>query len=112
MKIHHVTDEWDYTLSVEEIGGCIFLTLSILRQPDRVPDYTLDGVRVGSRVVVALVQYSGANAVVEVWLRGHRSKRGVADESRFPVKTRRAAIEQLVRVYNVLRRYENVRGSL
>ena len=48
MKIHHVTDEWDYTLGVEEIGRYYYLTLSILRQPDRVPNRDLDGIQVRS----------------------------------------------------------------
>ena len=42
MKIHHVTREWDYTISVDRTGDSSTLTLSILRQPDRAPGRTLD----------------------------------------------------------------------
>ena len=111
MKIHHVTDEWDYTLGVEEIvkkrgERLYYLTLSILRQPDRVPNYTLDGIRVHSWSNVEINLCSEGGELDAVWLRGHQSKHGVADHARFPFLTHRVANEQLIRVYNVLRRYE------
>ena len=111
MKIHHVTCEWDYTLGVEETGGYHYLTLSILRQPDQVPDRKVDGIRVLSWANVDMVRrgaWSGGDwgGVDEVWLRGKMSKRGVAASSRLRFITRRAANEQLIRVYNALRRYE------
>ena len=112
MKIHHVTDEWDYTISVDRTGDSSFLTLSILRQPDRAPECDWDGIRVRSWAGVAMNRRNDWGAVEEVWLRGHGSIRGVAGESRLPFLTHRAAIEQLIRVYNVLRHYEKNRGYL
>ena len=112
MKIHHVTDEWDYTLSVEETTKYIYLTLSILRQPDRVPDCTVDGVRVRSWANVSLGRSGTWGGVNEVWLRGFKTILNGEDESRLQFRTRRDATEQLIRVYNALRRYEKVRGSL
>ena len=112
MKIHHVTDEWDYTLGVEEIvkkrGERLYyyLTLSILRQPDRVPDCTLDGIRVRSWSNVEITRHSAWGGVDEVWLRGNRAIHGVDGKSRLRFITRHAANGQLIRVYNVLRRYE------
>ena len=111
MKIHHVTDEWDYTLGVEKIGSYYNLIFSILRQPDRVPDRKVDGIRVLSWANVDMGRrstWSGGDlgGVDEVWLRGNMSKRGVAASSRLRFTTRRAANEQLIRVYNALRRYE------
>ena len=111
MKIHHVTDEWDYTLGVEEIvekrgKRHYYLTLSILRQPARVTDCTLDGIRVRSWAKADMSRRSEWGEVNVVWLRGHTSKHGVADHARIPFITHRAANEQLIRVYNVLRRYE------
>ena len=106
MKIHHVTCEWNYTLGVEETGGYHYLTLSILRQPDQTPHREIDGIRVRSWANVELVQRSDWGAVDDVWLRGDMSNRDVAASSRLRFITRRAANEQLIRVYNVLRRYE------
>ena len=111
MKIHHVTCEWNYTLGVEETGSYHYLTLSILRQPDQTPHREVDGIRVLSWSNVELGRRStwsrgDLGGVGEVWLRGNMSKRGVAASSRLRFTTRRAANEQLVRVYNVLRRYE------
>ena len=111
MKIHHVTCEWDYTLDVEERGGYHYLTLSILRQPDQTPHCVIDGIRILSWANVELVRCSAWGGgdwgrVDEVWLRGNMSKRGVAASARLRFITRRAAGEQLIRVYNALRRYE------
>ena len=106
MKIHHVTDEWDYTISVDRTGDSSILTLSILRQPDQVPDRKVDGIQIRSRANVEMGRHSDWGAVGDVWLRGNRSNRGVAASSRLPFITRRAANEQLIRVYNALRRYE------
>ena len=111
MKIHHVTDEWDYTLGVEKIGSYYNLIFSILRQPDRVPDRKVDGIRVLSWLNVELVRrgaWSGGDwgGVDEVWLRGCNSSRGVAASARLRFITRHAANKQLIRVYNALRRYE------
>ena len=112
MKIHHVTDEWDYTLGVEKIDKYHYLTLSILRQPDRVPACDWDGIQVRSWACVLMGRRSEWGAVDEVGLRGHGSMRGVADEARLKFLTHRAAIEQLIRVYNVLRHYEKNREYL
>ena len=111
MKIHHVTCEWNYTLGVEEMGGYHYLTLSILRQPDQVPDRKVDGICIRSWANVDMGRHSawsggGWGGVDVVWLRGNMSKRGVAASSRLRFTTRRAANEQLIRVYNALRRYE------
>ena len=111
MKIHHVTCEWDYTLGVEETGGYHYLTLSILRQPDQIPHREVDGIRIRSWSNVEISRHSawaGSDwaGVDVVWLRGNMSKRGVAASSRLRFITRRAANEQLIRVYNALRRYE------
>ena len=106
MKIHHVTCEWDYTLYVEEIGGYHYLTLSILRQPDRTPFREIDGVQVLLWATVGIARRAVWGPVEEVWLRGTMSVRGVASIARLRFKTRRDADEQLVRVYNVLRHYE------
>ena len=106
MKIHHVTCEWNYTLGVEEIGSYYYLTLSILRQPAQTPPRELDGIRVRSWAHVQISQHSDWGAVDEVWLRGNMSVRGVAGDSKLRFITRRAADEQLIRVYNALRRYE------
>ena len=106
MKIHHVTDEWDYTLGVEEIGSYHYLTLSILRQPILTPHRELDGILVRSWARVEIKRHSDWGEVEEVWLRGNWSIHGVAGDSRLRFITRRAADEQLIRVYNVLRRYE------
>ena len=109
MKIHHVTDEWDYTLGVEEIGRYYYLTLSILRQPDRVPNRELDGVQVRSWLNVEITRlnpHSDWGEVGEVWLRGTTAIHGVADHARLRFITRHAANGQLIRVYNALRRYE------
>ena len=111
MKIHHVTDEWNYTLGVEEKGNYHYLTLSILRQPIITPPRELDGIRVLSWANVDMVRH-GAWAggdwggVDEVWLRGNMSIHGVDASSRLPFITRHAASKQLIRVYNALRRYE------
>ena len=112
MKIHHVTDEWDYTISVEKTDKHHYLILSVLRQPDRVPACDWDGIRVRSWAMVSVNRRSDLGVVDEVWLRGFKSERGVACETRLPFLTHRAAIEQLVRVYNVLRHYEKNRGYL
>ena len=106
MKIHHVTDEWDYTLGVEEKGSYHYLTLSILRQPIHTPERTLDGIRVLSWANVEIKRHSAWGEVDEVWLRGNMSIHGVAASSRLRFITLHAANKQLVRVYNVLRRYE------
>ena len=106
MKIHHVTCEWDYTLGVEEMGGYHYLTLSILRQPDQTPNREINGIRIRSWVNVEMSRHSAWGAVGEVWLRGNKSNRGVAASSRLRFPTRHAANEQLIRVYNALRRYE------
>ena len=111
MKIHHVTDEWDYTLGVEEIvkkrgERLYYLTLSILRQPDRVPNYTLDGIQVRSWLNVEITRHSAWGEVDAVWLRGSTAIHGVDGKSRLRFITRHAANGQLIRVYNVLRRYE------
>ena len=106
MKIHHVTDEWNYTLGVEEIDSYYHLTLSILRQPTITPHRELDGIRVRSWAHVQISQHSDWGAVDEVWLRGNMSIPGVAGDSRLRFITRHAANKQLIRVYNALRRYE------
>ena len=106
MKIHHVTDEWNYTLGVEEKGSYHYLTLSILRQPILTPLRESDGIRVLSWAHVDMVRHSDWGGVEEVWLRGTKSIHGVAGDSRLPFITRRVADEQLIRVYNALRRYE------
>ena len=106
MKIHHVTDEWDYTLGVEDVGSYYYLTLSILRQPDRVPDRELDGIRVLSWANVEIKRHSAWGEVDEVWLRGNMSIHGVAASSRLRFITLHAVNKQLIRVYNALRRYE------
>lgn len=106
MKIHHVTCEWNYTLGVEEIGSYYYLTLSILRQPTLTPHRELDGIRVLSWANVEIKRYSDWGEVDDVWLRGNMSIQGVAASSRLRFITRRAADEQLIRVYNALRRYE------
>ena len=106
MKIHHVTDEWDYTIRVDRTGDSSTLTLSILRQPDQVPDRKVDGIRVLSWANVEIKRHSTWGEVDEVWLRGNKSIRGVAGDSRLRFITRHAANKQLIRVYNALRRYE------
>ena len=115
MKIHHVTCEWDYTLGVEEIGSYHYLTLSILRQPIITPHRDLDGIRVLSWAHVEIKRrshwgetgrHSDWGEVEEVWLRGNMAIRGVAGVSRLRFITHHAANRQLIRVYNVLRRYE------
>lgn len=106
MKIHHVTCEWNYTLGVEEIGSYYYLTLSILRQPVITPHRELDGIRVFSWANVEIRRHNDWGKVDEVWLRGNRSIRGVAGDSRLRFITRHAANEQLIRVCNVLLRYE------
>ena len=106
MKIHHVTDEWNYTLGVEEKGNYHYLTLSILRQPIITPHRDLDGIRVLSWANVDMVRHSTWGEVDEVWLRGNMSIHGVAGDSRLRFITRHAASKQLIRVYNALRRYE------
>ena len=106
MKIHHVTDEWDYTLGVEEKGSYHYLTLSILRQPIITPLRELDGIRVLSWANVEINRHSTWGEVDEVWLRGIKSIHGVAGDSRLRFITRHAADKQLIRVYNALRRYE------
>ena len=106
MKIHHVTDEWNYTLGVEEIGSYHYLTLSILRQPIITPHRDLDGIRVLSWANVEIKRHSTWGEVDEVWLRGNKSIHGVAASSRLQFITRYTANKQLIRVYNTLRRYE------
>lgn len=106
MKIHHVTDEWNYTLGVEEIGSYHYLTLSILRQPIITPHRDLDGIRVLSWANVEIKRHSTWGEVDEVWLRGNMSIHGVDASSRLPFITRYTANKQLIRVYNTLRRYE------
>ena len=112
MKIHHVTDEWDYTLSVEKDDTYRVLTLSILRQPDRVPTCNWGGIRVGSAAGVAICRGDHTGNISEIWLRGTRSEHGIADASRLLFAEHYAAIKQLSRVYNALRHYERVRDSL
>ena len=112
MKIHHITDEWDYTLSVEKDDAYHRLTLSILRQPDRVPDYNWGGIRVSSSVRVAMCRSDANKNISEIWLRGVDSKRGIAYASGLLFNKHYAAIKQLSRVYNALRHYERVRNSL
>ena len=106
MKIHHVTGEWNYTLGVEEKGSYYYLTLSILRQPTLTPLRESGGIRVLSWAHVEIKRHSTWGEVEEVWLRGTKSIHGVAASSRLPFITRRVADEQLIRVYNALRRYE------
>ena len=106
MKIHHVTDEWDYTLGVEEIDRYYHLVLSILRQPDQTPPCEINGIRVRSRANVGMFRRTTWGAVAEVGLRGDMSNHGVAASSMLRFTTRRAANEQLIRVYNTLRHYE------
>ena len=109
MKIHHVTDEWDYTISVDRTGDSSILTLSILRQPDRVPDRTLDGVRIASAVGVELERKAWIGehwCVTRVWLRGVRSRVGVPDEAHLEFLTHTNAVTDMGRIYNALRRYE------
>lgn len=106
MKIHHVTGEWDYTLGVEDAGSYYYLTLSILRQPIHTPERTLDGIRVLSWANVEITGHSAWGEVDEVWLRGNKSIHGVAASSRLRFITLHAVNKQLIRVYNVLRRYE------
>ena len=116
MKIHHITDEWDYTLSVEKDDAYHRLTLSILRQPDRVPGYNLGGIqvpgynwggiRVRSSVGVAICRSDANKNISEIWLRGVDSKRGIAYASGLLFNKHYAAIKQLSRVYNALRHYE------
>ena len=106
MKIHHVTCEWNYTLGVEEKGSYHYLTLSILRQPDQTPLRELDGIRVLSWANVEIKRHSTWGEVDEVWLRGNKAIHGVDASSSLQFITRHAANKQLIRVYNVLRRYE------
>ena len=109
MKIHHVTDEWDYTISVDRTGDSSILTLSILRQPDRAPDRTLDGVRIAPSVRVALERkaWSGERwCVTRIWLRGTRSRVGVPDEAHLKFVAHTNAVADMGRIYNALRHYE------
>ena len=107
MKIHHVTDEWDYTLSVEKDDAYHNLTLSILRQPDRVPDYNWGGIQVRhSSFNVAICRGDDNENITEIWLRGVHSERNIADASRLLFAEHYAAIKQLSRIYNALRNYE------
>ena len=109
MKIHHVTDEWDYTISVDRTGDSSILTLSILRQPDQVTDYTLDGIRIASSARVALERkaWSGERwCVTRIWLRGTRSRVGVPDEAHLKFLSHTNAVADMGRIYNALRHYE------
>ena len=109
MKIHHVTDEWDYTISVDRTGDYSILTLSILRQPDRAIDCTLGGVHIVSSVRVALERkaWSGGRwCVTKIWLRGTRSRVGVPDEAHLKFLSHTNAVTDMGRIYNALRHYE------
>ena len=105
MKIHHITDEWDYTLCTSPGGGSeYYLTFSILRQPERTPDFTCNGIKIRSSSVVELVRSRGE--ITEVWLRGDESRADEADGNSKTFPTHTAAVKQLSFVYNSLRQYE------
>ena len=105
MKIHHVTDEWDYTLSVSPFGGSdYYLTLLILRQPERTPAFTCNGIKIRSAGSVELDVSDGD--IVGVWLRGHDSRANKADDNSRIFPTPSAAVKQLSYVYKSLRQYE------
>ena len=111
MKIHHITDEWDYTLSVSPfMGSKYYLTFSILRQPERTPDFTCGGIRIRSSGGVEL-DVSSVD-IVGVWLRGADSPADKAEGNSRIFPTHSAAVKQLSYVYNSLRQYENYLGSL
>ena len=105
MKIHHITDEWDYTLGVSRCRGSEhYLTLIILRQPERTPDFTCNGIKIRSSSIVELC-VSGGN-ITEVWLRGSWSRADKAEGHSEIFPTHSAAVKQLSFVYNSLRQYE------
>ena len=109
MKIHHVTDEWDYTISVDRTGDSSFLTLSILRQPEHTPDHEIDRISIESsmRVVLERKDWNGERwCVTKIWLRGTRSSAGVPDETRIEFLTHSYAVIDMGRIYNALRHYE------
>ena len=109
MKIHHVTDEWDYTISIDRTWDSSFLTVSILRQPEHTPACEINGVRIESLARVALERKNwdgGRWCVTNIWLRGTRSSAGVPDETRLKFLTHSNAVIDMGRIYNTLRRYE------
>ena len=123
MKIHHVTDEWDYTISIDRIGDSSPLTLSISRQPEytslltlsilRQPEYTpareLDGILIASSARVALERkaWSGERwCVTRIWLRGTRSRVGVPDKAHLKFLSHTTAVTDMGRIYDALRHYE------
>lgn len=105
MKIHHITDEWDYTLSVSPYWGSEhYLTLLILRQPERTPDFICNGIKIKSLVRAEL--YVRGSDITYIWLRGRESRADRADGSSEVFPTHSAAVKQLSYVYNSLRQYE------
>ena len=105
MKIHHVTDEWDYTLGISP-GRCseYFLTFSILRQPERTPDFICNGIKIRSAASVEL--YVSGSDTTCLWLRGSASRAGRAEGHSAVFPTHSAAVKQLSYVYDSLRQYE------
>ena len=109
MKIHHVTDEWHYTISVDITEDSSTLTLSILRQPDQTPRREVDGIRIESSAGVALereVWNGGRWCVTRIWLRGTRPRVGVPDKAHLKFLSHTNAVTDMRRIYNALRRYE------
>ena len=109
MKIHHVTDEWDYTISVDRTGDFSLLTLSVLRQPEYAPAREVDGVRIASSAGVELERKSwngGRWCGTRIWLRGTRSRVGVPDEAHLKFLSHTNAVTDMGRIYNALRHYE------
>lgn len=115
MKIHHVTDEWDYTLGISPGGGSeYFLTFSILRQPERTPDFICNGIKIRSAASVELY-VSGSDTtclwlrgrdITCLWLRGSASRADRAEGHSAVFPTHSAAVKQLSYVYDSLRQYE------
>ena len=105
MKIHHITDEWDYTLSISPFRDSeYYLTLLILRQPEHTPKFTCKGITIWSSSQVELVRSCGD--ITEVWLRGDDSPADKADGDGKIFPTHSAAVKQLSYVYSALRQYE------
>lgn len=105
MKIRHITDEWDYTLSVSPYRGSEhYLTLLILRQPEHTPEFICNGIEIASSSTVELDRRHGD--ITKVWLRGDESPADRADGNSKTFPTHSAAVKQLSYVYKSLRQYE------
>ena len=105
MKIHHVTDEWDYTLGISPGRGSeYFLTFSILRQPERTPEFICNGIKIKS--IGSVEFYVSGSDITYIWLRGRDSRADRADGHSAVFPTHSAAVKQLSYVYKSLRQYE------